>query len=230
MEAQPMRFFEGCAPKNMAELTQRCTSDPAEWLGDWHPLAEQLGSAEGLVSLSSVSALLRIGPVNSLTSLRRFLRDYQQRILLPFELPAIQSAHGHALLNQTRELIELDQRLADESLLQEFAAASRRVGQCQLQKLRPLRDQRLIQRYLSAVESGQAHGWHTLVYGITLAIYSLPLRQGLLGYAHQTTRSFIHSAARPLRFSERTCSKLFDELSAPLPQSVEVLLREKAAA
>src|SRR5689334_16685353 len=102
---------------NMAEQIQTCASDPAEWLGDCHPLAEQLGSAEGLLSLSSVSALLRIGPVNNFNSLRRFLRDYQKRILLPFELPAIQSAHGHALLNETRELIELDQRMAEESLL-----------------------------------------------------------------------------------------------------------------
>ena len=43
---------------------------------------------------------------------------------------------------------------------------------------RPLRDQRLVQRYLTAVEQGEAQGWHTLVYGLTLAVYSLPLRQG----------------------------------------------------
>ncbi len=57
-------------------------------------------------------------------------------------------------------------------------------------------------RYLAAVESGEAHGWHTLVYGLTLAVYSLPLRQGLLGYAQQTTRGFIQAAARSLELSE----------------------------
>jgi urease accessory protein UreF len=114
--------------------------------------------------------------------------------------------------------------------LQNFAAPSRRVGQGQLQKLRPLRDQRIVQRYLQAVESGAAHGWHTLVYGLTLAIYSLPLRQGLLGYAHQTMRGFIYSAAATLRLSERECRDLFDESCADLPAAVDVLLREKAAA
>jgi urease accessory protein UreF len=69
-----------------------------------------------------------------------------------------------------------------------------------------------VQRYLSAVESGQAHGWHTLVYGMTLVLYSLPLRQGLLGYAHQTTRGFIHAAARGLQLKEAECRDLFDEL------------------
>lgn len=214
----------------MPKQTQLYASDAAEWLGDLHPLAAQLGSTDGLVSLGSVSALLRLGPVNNVASLRRFLKYYHARILFPVELPAIESAHGHALCNQTRELIELDQQLSDEALLREFAAASKRVGQSQLQKLRPLRDHRLVQRYLQAVEGGSAHGWHTLVYGVTLAIYSLPLRQGLLGYAQQTTRSFIFSAVRQLGFSEKTGRKLFDELTSPLPQAIETLLRKKAVA
>ena len=214
----------------MVTETQLALSDPAEWLGDWHPLAEQLGSADGLVTLGSVSSLLRLRPVQNIASLRQFLRDYQRKILFPFELPAIESAHRHAVRNELRELVALDCQLADEPLLQEFAEPSRRVGQCQLQKLRPLRDQRLVQRYLLSVESKKAHGWHTLVYGVTLAIYSLPLRQGLLGYAHQTMRGFIYSAARTLRLSERACRKLFDELCADLPEAVETLLRKKPAA
>jgi urease accessory protein UreF len=214
----------------MVKQTQVALNDAAEWLGDWHPLAEQLGSADGLVTLGSVSSLLRIKPVRDIPSLRAFLQKYQAEILLPLELPAIRTACGHASLNQLRELVALDQQLASEPVLQNFAAPSRRVGQGQLQKLRPLRDQRIVQRYLQAVESGAAHGWHTLVYGLTLAIYSLPLRQGLLGYAHQTMRGFIYSAAGTLRLSERECRDLFDESCAELPAAVDVLLREKAAA
>ncbi len=214
----------------MVNRTQLALNDAAEWLGDWHPLAEQLGSAEGLVALGSASASLRLAPVHDLPSLRRFLRDYRSQVLLPFELPAIQSAYGHATHLEVRELVALDRRLAVEPILRAFAAASRRVGRSQLQKLRPLRDQRVVQRYLHAVESDQADGWHTLVYGVTLAVYSLPLRQGLLGYAHQTTRGFIYSAARMLRLSERQCRALFDTLCADLPDAVEVLLAQKAAA
>jgi len=214
----------------MVNQTQVALNDAAEWLGDWHPLAEQLGSTDGLVTLGSVSATLRLAPVHDLPSLRRFLRDYQAQVLLPFELPAIQTAHGHATRLEVRELVALDQRLGTEPILRNFAAASRRVGRSQLQKLRPLRDQRVVQRYLDAVETGRASGWHTLVYGLTLAVYSLPSRQGLLGYAHQTTRGFIHSAACMLRLSERQCRELFDDLCARLPEAVEALLAQEVAA
>jgi urease accessory protein UreF len=214
----------------MVNETQLALSDAAEWLGDWHPLAEQLGSTEGLATLASVSASLHLAPVHNLPSLRQFLRDYQSQVLLPCELPAIQSAQGHAARHEVRELIALDCRLAGEPLLQVFTSASRRVGQSQLRKLRPLRDQRVVQRYLQAVENGEAEGWHTMVYGLTLAVYSLPLRQGLLGYAHQTTRGFIYSAARMLQLSEHQCRALFDTLCADLPEAVEDLLRRKAAA
>jgi urease accessory protein UreF len=205
-------------------------SDATEWLGDWHPLAEQLGSTDGLVTLGSVALLLRLAPVSDVPSLRHFLHHYQAHVLFTFELPAIQSAHEHAGRNELRELVALDRRLAREKVLSSFASASRRVGQYQLQKLRPLRDQRIVQRYLQHVEAGEAHGWHTLVYGLTLAIYSLPLRQGLLGYAHQTTRSFIYSAARTLQLSERKCRELFDELCQDLPAAVERLVGHCATA
>jgi urease accessory protein UreF len=214
----------------MAKQEQLALSDAAEWLGDWHPLAAQLGSADGLIETGSISGWLRLGPVRDRSSLVRFLRKYQERILFPCELPAIYAAYGHTARRELRELIALDLELAQEAALIQFADASRRVGQAQLQKLRPLRDQRMVQRYLQAVDSGRAHGWHTLVYGLTLEIYSLPLRQGLLGYAHQTTRGFIYSAARTLRLSERQCRELFEELCGGLPEGLENLLRQRAAA
>jgi urease accessory protein UreF len=205
-------------------------NEAVEWLGDWHPLAEQLGCADGLVALGAITADLHLTPVDSLTSLQRFLRSYQSQVLVPFELPLIQRAHGHAVCREVRELVMLDKQLAKEPALQPFASASRRVGRSQLQKLRPLRDERVVQRYLQAVESGEAHGWHTLVYGLTLAVYSLPLRQGLLGYAHHTTRGFIYAATGTLRISARQHNDLFDSLCTDLPRAVDTVLAQPAAA
>ena len=204
--------------------------DAAEWLGDAHPLVEQLGSADGLVSLHTLANTLTARPVASFGALREFLHSYKERILLPHELPAIRDAQHHAANGHVRELVVLDQQLSREPALRDFAAASRRVGQAQLQRLRPLRDERIVQRYLQAVEDGGAHGWHTLVFGMSLAVYSLPVRQGLLGYAQQTTRGFIHAAARSLNPTEAECRTLFEELCTPLPGAIESLVRERAAA
>ncbi len=132
----------------MVKQTSLALNDAAEWLGDWHPLAEQLGSADGLLTLGCISSELRLPPVQDTSSLECALREYQVQILLPVELPAIQAAHGHASRNELRELVTLDQELSREPRLQRFAPASRRVGQAQLQKLRPLRDQRIVKRYL----------------------------------------------------------------------------------
>jgi urease accessory protein UreF len=205
---------EGCEEKTRMNplVKPSLTQDPAEWLGDAHPLVAQLGTADGLASLHDLAAALAIRPVTNLAALREFLQAYHEQILLPQELPAIQTAFTHASRNEVRELIAFDQQLAAEPALRDFASASERVGRAQLQRLRPLRDERMVQRYLAAVESGQAHGWHTLVYGMTLVLYSLPLRQGLLGYAQQTTRGFIHSAARGLQLKEVECRDLFAEL------------------
>jgi len=203
--------------------------DAAEWLGEAHPLVEQLGSADGLVSLHALADSLASRPIDSLSALGDFLQRYQEQILLPHELPAIRNAYHHAAQNHARELVALDQQLSREPMLRDFSSASRRIGQAQLQRLRPLRDERIVQRYLHALDNGEAHGWHTLVYGMTLVVYSLPLRQGLLGYAQQTTRGFIHSAARSLNATEANCRSLFDELCEPLPAAVETLVATPVA-
>jgi len=193
----------------------------AEFFGDLRPLIEQIGSPEGFMTLSGAAPMRHIG---SAADLREFLRAYHTEILRPRELPATQRAFNHAARNELRELIAFDQELSRGKIHPTFVSASRRVGQKQLERLRPLHDHRLAQRYLLSVEKGEAQGWHTLVYGLTLAIYSIPLRQGLFGYAHQTTRGFIHSAARSLRLSEAESLNLVEEANAHLPAAVEALM------
>lgn len=194
------------------------------FLGGAHPLVDQLGSADGLVELRAAAGALANGRLDSVEALTGFLAGYQSRLLVPVELPAILRAQQHASRNEVRELIALDRELAGVPALRDFASASQRVGRSQLRRLRPLRDQRVVQRYLRAVDEGEAHGWHTLVYGITLALYSLPLRQGLLSYAQQTVRGFIGSASPSLRLSERAALELFLRSTASLPEAVETTL------
>jgi urease accessory protein UreF len=209
---------------------QKTAVEALELLGDLHPLVEQLGSLDGLVTLAGASDSLQVQQITNLAELRGFLQNYHERILCPVELPSIQKAFLHASRSEVRELVALDEQLGREPILKNFAAASRRVGQGQLQKLRPLKDQRQVQRYLAAVDQGQAQGWHTIVFGLTLAVYSLPLRQGLFGYAHQTTRGFIHAAAPSLGLSDAESRSLYDEVCANLPAAVESLLTRALAA
>jgi len=196
----------------------------AELLGDLHPLLEQLGSAEGMMTLADAAGLLKVPQVNTLETLIIFLKAYKNDLLLTLELPAIEKAYHHACGNQTRELIDLDQKLGAMRIPRDFAVASQRIGRGQLRRLRSLRYERVAQRYLQAVEDTRAHGWHTLVYGLTLALYSVPVRQGLLNYARQTLSGFVHAAARLLRLSETACRELIESFCEDIPDRLEKLL------
>jgi urease accessory protein UreF len=198
--------------------------DLEESLSEFHLLAEQLGSADSLLSLGSVAASLAVEPVRDLPSLDRFLASYRTEVLGKIELPGIQAAYLHASRGEARELIALDQKMSREISLGVFVAASQRVGRHQLKRLRPLRDVRLVQRYLAAVQSGQAEAWHTLVYGVILATYSFPLRQGMINYAERTLESFAHSAARQNNFSETDIRRILEGHLADLPQLTAALL------
>jgi len=204
----------------MSVGTKIAPSSPAELLGDAHPLLEQLGSPEDLAVTSTVTGALELRRVSDLPALRNFLEAYRAQVLVPVELPAIVAAFQHAARGESKELVALDQRLTQDTAIRKFALASCRVGQRQLSKLRPMRDQRLVQRYLAAIETGEARGWHTLVYGVSLAMFSLPLRQGLQNYVEQTTRGFIYSSAKSLRLAEADCDGLLMTQAAHIPRSI----------
>lgn len=207
----------------MPPLAQHAHVDAEEFLGEWHPLVRQLGSSEGLLSLGSTSKELKLPRVRDRKSLRHFLECYKSEVLIPFELPAILRAYLHSTRNETRELIAYDQELAEEAALKPFQRASWRMGQFQLTQLRPLRDHRLLQRFIRAVEEKRAHGWHTLVLGMTLAIYSLPVRQGLTFYERQTLRGFLYAASRKLSLSVHECRVILNDLCSDVPHRVDTL-------
>ncbi len=211
-------------------MLKQSKADPEaveELLGEWHPLVEQLGSVDGLHALGTASTSLKQRRIASIEALKNFLLAYQTQILIPLELPAIQRGFLHASRNETRELIAFDREVAMEPALRNFASASERVGQYHLKRLRPLRDVRLVQRYIRAVESGDAHGWHTLVYGMTLSVYSLPVRQGLASYERQTLRGFMNAATQSLRLSEKDCDVIIEDLCGEVPQAADGEVRQE---
>jgi len=112
-------------------------------------LLEQLGSMEALVSITAASALLQHAPVHNLQTLAVFIETYLEEILAPIELPLIYNAFLHASRNECRELIALDQSAARKIVIPQFAAASRQIGHVHIQAMRPIRGERLVQRYLA---------------------------------------------------------------------------------
>lgn len=195
--------------------------------GDVQALAEQLGGAEGLSELR-LAALSFPDRCADFASLRQFFQEYCAQILIAWELPAIDRAYQHACRYEVRELIALDERLSREPALQTFAAASQQVGSAQLRKLRPLRDQRIVQRYLDSVENGEANGCHLVVYGLVLSLYSIPLRPGLISYGQQTLRGFIFSACLPFKLSHEERVQLYEEFCDKLASVIDTLLRPSA--
>jgi urease accessory protein UreF len=205
-------------------MIKKATAMPGEreaFAGDIRCLLEQLGSPEQDLWSAKLSPALR--DVNSLPCLRSFLDTYQMEMLIPVELPAIFQAYRLTCTNQCRELVGLDQRLSAEPRLAPFAVASQRVGQNHLARLRPLRDHRVVQRYLHAIENREALGWHTLVYGVLLAVFSLPLRQGLTAFANQTLAGFAARAARTHRWDENSTAAILDQLAQTNALAVEKL-------
>jgi len=209
---------------------KKVSAESIELLGELHPLLEQLGRADGMFTLEAAATSLQLGQVQDLAALKHFLRTYTAQMLVAIELPAIHQAYELASRNQCREIIALDAQLAVQPMLRDFASASRRVGQSWIKRLRPLRDQRLVQRYLHAVETGAAQGWHSIVYGITLSTYSVPAREGLLTYGSQTLRGFLYSASARLRLTHEQSQDVLHELTAGLPASLEKLLGNRVPA
>jgi urease accessory protein UreF len=197
---------------------------PAEITGEVRELLECVGVAETLPDLSSLTHPTTQKPVNDLSSLQNFLRRYIDETLTRIELPTVVRAWRHANAGEFRELTALDRSLCEDPGMRPFRAASCAVGRRQLSKLRALKDHRLLQRYRHAVDRGDAAGWHALVYGIFLSIYSVPLREGVLHLSHRTLGGLTFNAATGcgLRLSE--CEQIVGKIAGQLPTIVNAAL------
>ena len=206
------------------ELFAESLSTQEPLLGELRGLLEQLGSAENLISLAAVADALAQPDVSNWAVFREFMATYKAKVLYAHDLGAIYRAYAHGRANESRELVALDRELNRVESLRPFAAASRRIGETHLQYLARLRGERVPGRYLAAVRKGEAHGWHTLVYGLFLAVYSIPVRQGLVTYARQVLQSYIRSAGQVFGASADEREQLLESLCADLAGEVERVL------
>ncbi|MBA4148948.1 MAG: hypothetical protein H0X66_12600 [Verrucomicrobia bacterium] len=205
----------------MTELRKKLPSEMEAFAGDFHGLLDQIGIAGGRDFLRDITPF---EPVTDLASLQKFLQNYATTFLYPIELSVICKAYSHAARYECRELIALDQELSNDPNLQRFGNASSQVGRTHLLNLRPLRENRFVQRYLAALDAGDAQAWHTLVYGISLSIYSVPLRQGLLVYTHLVLDGFAQVAGSRLSLSPKEVRAVVDEIAALAPKEIDSLL------
>jgi urease accessory protein UreF len=181
-------------------------------LGEVRALAEQAGTAAGAWGWEAPT----LPSVANVPSLRTFAEHYALETVARREWPAVLAAWQFARAGHARELIALDRAWTAEHSRTGFAEPSFRVGRRQLNQLRPLRHERVVQHYLAAIEAGEARGWHPLVYGVTLAVFNLPLRQGLLNYANQTLAGLVGAAEARHALPVAECRALLDSLGTAL--------------
>jgi urease accessory protein UreF len=195
---------------------------------DWRALEEQLGSPDEATAINSAAFASTLTNIRTAEQLRDFLTQFQNKTIAQDELPTILRAYNHARRNEVREIIELDRSLKESFPNEALANASERVGRNQLRKMRGLKTERVVTRYWDAVYKKEAHGWHTVVFGVVLAVYSIPLRQGLNHYGNQTIRGFLEAGAAALRLRAPEVNELESSLLADMPAIVERTLASES--
>ena len=153
---------------------------------------------------------------------RSLLESHRDSVIVALDWPVIVEAAEATRLGRHHGLVELDRNYAGRRAGR-WDEASFRVGRRQLSRLRAARDLRAVQRYLEAVEDGRAQGWNPIVFGVALAAFNLPYRQGLLHYAGTLLRG-LAERCRPRDLPNAEWEAWMDRLEAPLPEEARSLL------
>ena len=187
-----------------------------------HPYEVQLDALEDVLSADLVAGALGMGPLTSADELAVALERYRTTLLEPIELPTLTKAQRLASRGRTKELIALDQDfLGNHPEWLPLSTGSTRFGRDYLSRLRPLRDERVVQRMLEAVQAGKTPGHHHIVFGLTMAVYSIPARQGLADYAQGALEALISSAAGKLNLTQEDRAELLAPSQTHLPSAID---------
>lgn len=190
--------------------------------GGLHPYAAQLDALEGVLCVDTIAGALGTARVGTVLELSVLLERYRVTLLEPVELPAVAAAHRHAARGEALELIALDESLVGThpEWLQ-LAPASQRFGTDHLKRLQPLRDERVVQRFLAAACKGRTPANHPVVFGLTMAVFSIAPRQGLADYAHSALESVMATAAGKLKLTQADRNDLINRSQSRLPEAIE---------
>ena len=190
--------------------------------GGQHPYAAQLDALEGVLCVDTIAGALGTARVGTVLELSVLLERYRVTLLEPMELPAVTAAHRHAARGEALELIALDESLAGTHLeWLQLAPASQRFGTDHLKRLQPLRDERVVQRFLAAACKGRTPANHPVVFGLTMAVFSIAPRQGLADYAHSALESVMATAAGKLKLTQADRNDLINRSQSRLPEAIE---------
>jgi urease accessory protein UreF len=194
--------------------------------GGQHPYAAQLDALEGVLCVDVIAGALGTARVGTVLELSVLLERYRVTLLEPVELPAVAAAHRHAARGEVLELIALDEALAQSldnkhpEWLQ-LAHASQRFGADHLKRLQPMRDERVVQRFLDAAREGRAPANHPVVFGLTMAVFSIAPRQGLGDYAQSALEAVVATAAGKLKLTQADRDQLINRSQTRLPEAIE---------
>ena len=150
-------------------------------------------------------------------ALEHRLLTYARETLAREEWPAVLRAWQLAKVGHMRDLVAFDRDWAATARRLGFAEASRAAGRRQLNRLQGLRHERRISRYRAAIEDGRADGWHPLVFGVFLAVYHLPIRQGLIQYGMQSLGLLADAADGTRCIHENPRAVALDRAASILP-------------
>ena len=186
-----------------------------------HPYEAQLDALESIFCVDILTQAVGASTPNSTLELRLLIEGYLTKVLETIELPAIVRAHHEATHGRGLELIELDQLFAGrhpEWLL--LTPASTRIGHDYLNRLRPLKDERIVQKLIEAVHLGHTPGYHLTVFGLTMAVFSIAPRKGLADYAQAALEAVVATASGRFNLTQLDRKALLAPSRATLPKAI----------
>ena len=167
--------------------------------GGQHPYAAQLDALEGVLCVDTIAAALGTARVGTVLELSVLLERYRVTLLIALD---------ESLAGTHPEWLQL-------------APASQRFGTDHLKRLQPLRDERVVQRFLDATRKGRAGANHPVVFGLTMAVFSIAPRQGLADYAQSALEAVVATAAGKLNLTQADRDDLIGRSQASLPEAIE---------
>lgn len=204
----------GEVPESIVQHALRLAGDP-------HPLIAFLG-------VKGKRKNRIYPPIKDCESYLAFLDWYTENLFIPIEAPSIIQAAEHLHYYRPRELIALDAQLSNNPILKQYCNTSRVLTLQQLRRLSPMRDQKIVRIYQTAIENHQANGWHFLIYGIVLGLFYIPYRQGLIAYAKHTYNYFSIAARDRIKLPDKkvieiTNSKISEIISHKINPIIDAL-------
>lgn len=175
----------------------------------------------GYAHSAGLETYVQQGLVHNRTTATEFITEMLARNLLYTDAAFVSLAYDAAAAGNLDNLLQLDEECSAVKLPREIRQASQKLGTRLLKIFQPIIDAPFSKQYARAIDTKEAIGNYSIVFGLYAAVMSIPKEDALAGFYYNAAAGMVTNSVKLVPLGQQDGQEILFGLQPLIQQLVK---------